>query len=222
MGFFGTFFVFISAVIAGLALMVGGRKMSPATFRILASFHAMFLFAFLASLMLRSSGPVNAKNYFFTAFICSGLVLSGLAWRIQLPKPARIYFSLFIICIPLFLISPSMLLNFLVTGNYSSTTGEAVHLRGRFYLERQNTFHETGEVPYYKVIAKRGLFHKTIQRDIVFGGSVDSVKVLDLDSGRMSLRGYFSRKTHVSLDTDSTDVEIDLAPKKQGSVEYRL
>jgi hypothetical protein len=115
-----------------------------------------------------------------------------------------------------------MMMNFLVTAHYSSTTGEAFHLQGRYFIEEQNSTQSADNIPRYKVITRTGIFHKTIQRDINFQGKLDSVHIISMDNQRMTLRGFISHKTYVSEETDSSDVEIVLRKIKQGEIEYKL
>ena len=223
MSFYLSLFLFIISLIIGLALMIVGKNMSREKFLLLVSIHVIFLFAFIASLLLKKNGEVNTYNYFFTAFVCTGIILSGLSWRSTSPMILRFYFSIFVLTIPLFLVSPSILLNFLLTMNFSSTHGPSFHLDKQYYLETQNTSTVEDKKPHYKVILKRGLFHQTIKRDIVFGGKLDSLKIIDKNTDKsIKVRGYSSKTTYVSLEVDSVDILIPLKITKQGDVEYRL
>jgi hypothetical protein len=218
MTFYLSLFLFIISLITGLVLMISWRNLSRERFVLLATMHAILLMGFIASLLLRQEK--NSPNYFFMIFICSGVILSGLAWRSQAPKILRTYFSIFILTIPLFLLSPSRLLNFLLSMKFSTTTGPSFDLGSRFFLEKQ---HAATEKPSYKVIRKRGFFHKTIQRDIQFGGELDSVRVLRFESGMfIHLRGFTSKKSYVSIKIDSTDAEVRLVSRKPGTIEYKL
>jgi hypothetical protein len=150
-------------------------------------------------------------------------LLCGLAWRSECPKILRIYFSIFALTIPLFIFSPSMLMNFLLTMNYSSTNGPTFPLYGNYFIEEQNSGGQDGTSIKYKVILKKGIFHQTIQRDISFEKKLDSIRVLEVNPGmNISLRGYTSTKTHVSSEIDSMDVVVPLFNDKPGSVQYQL
>ncbi len=223
MSFYLSLFLFIISLIIGLALMIIGKNLSREKFLLLVSIHLIFLFAFISSMLLKKNNEVITYNYFFTAFVCSGIILSGLSWRSNSPIILRFYFSIFTLTIPLFMVSPSILLNFLLTMNLSSTNGPSFHLDKQYYLETQNTSTIEDKKPHYKVILKRHLFHQTIQRDIVFKGKLDSIKIIDIDPGKsMNVRGYSSNTTYVSIEFDSIDVLIYLKTTKQGDVEYRL
>jgi hypothetical protein len=221
MSFYIAIIAFITSVIAGLILMIIAKNPSKEKFMLLASLHGILLLAFIASLILRIDP--NAFNYFFMVFICSGIVLSGIVWRTDVAKAIKYYFSLFILTIGMFLLSPSMLVNFLLTTKYSSASGESFLVQENFYIERQNTTMKSDDMPYYKLIRKRGIFHTTIQRDISFNGKLDSIKVLDFNKQENGLiRGYTSKKTFVSSSSDSLDVEIILKKKSVDGVEYKL
>ena len=202
--------------------MITGREMRRDKFLLLVSFHIVFLFAFIASLLLRKNDGTIVNNYFFLAFICSGLLLSGLAWRSKAPILLRCYFSIFMLTIPLFLISPSTLLNFLLTMHFSGANGPVYKLNNKYLVETQSSSRTIDNNPLYKLTLKKGFFHQTIQRDIAFGGKLDSVIVLEIENETMLLRGFTSRVSYVSTEIDSMDVKVLLKKVKYGDVEYRL
>jgi len=220
MTFYLTLFIFIASVIGGLALMIAAPRLSKSQFFLLVSMHSLFLFAFLASLILRKN--TTTPNYFFMAYVCSGIVLSGVSWRNNYFTLFKFYFSLFIFCIPLFLLSPSMLINFLVRMDFSTSAGKTFKLTEKYFLEQQNSGPENANGIYYKIITKNGMFHKTISRDINFIETLDSARLLKATNENLQIRGYYHQKTYVSLVIDSADVEIVLKKKSPGSVEYRL
>ena len=107
--------------------------------------------------------------------------------------------------------------------NFTGTNSPVFNLKDQYFLETQNISHQHDDIPHYKLILKRGIFHETIQRDISFGGKLDSVNILDFDKGKsLLLRGYTSKNTYVSAEIDSAEVMILLKVTKQGDVEYHL
>ena len=202
-------------------LLAAGKNISRQTIVFLGLMHAMLLFAFIASLLLSSGG--KSVNYFFLAYICSGIIVSGLFIRSEFKLALKIYFGLFGITVPLFIFSPSMLVNFLLTMNYSDSFGAKYPLVGKYYLEAQNVIKEDDTKPLYKLMLKRGMYKQTIDRDIAFSGRLDSVKVLEVNgSHSMRIRGYCSSTTFVTAESDSMDVEVSLRKQKYGDVEYKL
>ena len=73
--FYLILFVFILSLIIGLILMITGKDMRREKFLLLSTIHLIFIFAFIASLILRKNDGIGEYNYFFTAFICSGIIL---------------------------------------------------------------------------------------------------------------------------------------------------
>ncbi len=221
MSFYIAIIFFITAVVSGVISMIVGKNISKQKFILFAAIHGMFLFAFIASLILRKDS--TAYNYFFLIYICSGIVLSGVAWRSSIFIGLKIYFSLFAITIAMFILSPSRLVNFLLTTKYIETLGETFHVTENYFLERQNSSMHADDMPRYKLIRKRGIFHSSLQRDLNFGGKLDSIKVLEFDKSSLGLiRGYTSTKTFVSAQVDSADVEITLKKKTIDGLEYKL
>jgi hypothetical protein len=223
MSYFLGLFVFILSVISGLILMITSKNIRREKFLLFASFHLLLFLAFIASLLLQKDNDKIVINYFFLFYVCSGITLSGMAWRIQVFKFLKYYFSVFILTIPLFLVSPSTLLNLILTLRASGTNGPSYHIMSRYFIEEQNNSLKTNNTPLYKVIQKRGMFHKTIQRDLDFGGRLDSIRLLESDNKKtIRIRGFTGKTTFVSETIDSTDIEFYLVKPKKGSVEYRL
>lgn len=224
MSFYIAIICFICSLVLALILMILGKNYTASRFYLACSFHGIFLFAFLASLLLgkQDQGTI-VYNYFFMLYVCSGLILSGWSWRIPVALPIRIYFSFFILPFPLFLISPSMLVNFLLTMRYTDTLGPVHSLGARYYLETQHSHSSQQAASFYKLIRKKGMFKKMIERDINFGGNLDSVRVLDIQpEENLKLRAYISRVTLVSEDRDSVDRVFDLNKDRGKSIEYKV
>lgn len=202
-------------------LLSAARNVSKKNLTFFGLMHLMILFAFLASLVLSAGG--KSPNYFFLTYICSGILLSGLFLRSDFFTPVKVYFGLFALCLPLFIFSPSMLVNFLLTMSYSDSFGPKFPLTGKYYLESQNVIKENDSKPLYKIMLKRGMYKQTIERDIEFAGRLDSVKVLEQNGNySMRIRGYSSSTTFVTAEVDSADVEVSLRKQKYGDVEYKL
>src|SRR5262245_44803239 len=71
----------------------------------------------------------GTSNYLFLAFTCSGILVSAIVLRKNFPVYAKIYFTIFILTLPVFFVAPSRLLGFITSGNPF-----AVHPR-RFHLK---------------------------------------------------------------------------------------
>ena len=149
--------------------------------------------------------------------------MCGLFIRSDFPVYIKVYFGLFTLTLPLFLFSPSMLMNFLLTMNYTDSFGPKFPLTGKYFLEAQNVIKEDDTKPLYKIMLKRGMYLQTIERDIEFTGKLDSIKVLEVNGTySMKIRGYSSEKNFVATEIDSLDLEVSLRKQKYGDVEYKL
>lgn len=221
MTFYLSIVLYIASVIVALALMITGKRWTLKRFLLLGAIHLCFIFLYLLQ-GLRTTGETQT-NYFFLLYVCSGTALSGLIWRITSPLLLRIYFSLFMASFPLFLFSPSMLVNFLLTTKYSDTLGKTFCVHENLFLEQQQGWKGSSETVAYKLVEKHGIFRKPIARDILFGGRIDSVRTLSfIQDSATSVRGYRITQTYVSTSMDSTDVTIDLRPKMAQRIERKL
>jgi hypothetical protein len=211
-------FAFIISVVIGIILLIAGKGLKKEKFMLLISIHVILLVALIGFLIINKN---QSSNYLFLLFVCSGIILSGIAWKSDIQAFLRIYFSIFLLTIPLFIFSPSMLLNFLTTMSFNNPNDSMFLLKDNYYIEKQKASLKGGE--NYKLIKKKGMFHQTIVRDIEFGGKLDSIKVLQFKEGdEIIVRGYSSVVTHVSTDIDSMDQSLKLIVKKQNEIEYKL
>jgi len=221
MVFYLAIVLYITSVITALVLMITGKRMSPGRFLLLAGIHLCFIGLYF--LTNQQEGPEPHFSYSFLLFICSGTALSGLVWRITVPRMLKVYFSIFVLSFPLFLFSPSMLVNFLLTTKYSDTLGKTFCVKDRLYLEQQQAWRDLKGMTPYKLVERRGIFRKTIVRDLDFGGRIDSARTLSFIADSLAeVRGYRIRETYVSTQTDSIDLTIDLRPKTNARIERRL
>ncbi|MFM7216590.1 MAG: hypothetical protein ACKO1U_01075 [Bacteroidota bacterium] len=224
MTFYLSIIAYISSVIVSLVLMITGKGMPIGKFRLMAAIHLMCGITYLLSLAL-SSLPASEPhlNLFFLFYICSGTCLAGLVWRTATSRLEKAYFSLFALTFPLFLFSPSMLVNFLLTTHYSDSIGKKFRLSGEYYLEQQNSWAKDGSDKLYKLVLKRGIFHQTIARDIDFGSKIDSIKVIRFDpEDTTRVRGYVFRESFVDSGIDSTDVQVSMKKPSRNVIERRL
>lgn len=226
MHFYLAIVLFISSVVAGIIFLFAVKNISSRKFFIGGAFHLLcailFLFTFFSAGTQEKNLIVFRLPFLFS--VCSGLILSGLAWNSKVKTVVKIYFALYLLTIPLFFFSPSMLINFLLTTRYTDTIGKSFPVRENYFLEEQSSFmNSDSAAPNYKIIKKDGFFHQTIQRNIVFAGRLDSILVLQFISGeQVIVRGYSNRTTFVSSETDSLDVAVKLVKENKSQIERRL
>jgi len=211
---------YILSLVIALVLVLVSKKINPGWFRMVGGIHIVLGVFFLFTL-IAYKGDVNLA---FLFFFCSGIVTSGLAFGMNKAIPFRIYFGLFAASIAVFILSPSTVLNFLIAPNLARSNEKIFPVQGNYFLEMQSTYRtDSASSIQYKLIRKAGLFHQTVSRNINFNGKLDSIKVLSVEAGiAAEVRGYVSRKTFVSDETDSTDVTVNLNPTNKDVIERRL
>ena len=212
---------YILSNIISLALVFTGKKLGAGWFRILSSVHIIFGVLFLYNLITNKE---EAPRYIsFLLFFCSGIITGGLALGTPTHLLLKIYFGIFCLSVFVFIVSPSFLLNFLLTANVRQHSG-LIPVGGNYFLEKQSSTFSTDSIPSeYKLIEKNGMFHKTIARNLNFNGTIDSIKVISIETKKLAIvRGYTSHKSFVEDKVDSIDVSIDLNPQKKDEIERRL
>jgi hypothetical protein len=210
--------VYILSLVIALVLVVVSKRINPGWFRMVVGIHIVLGVFFLFTLSVFK----EEVNLAFLFFFCSGIVTSGIAFGLKVAIPLRIYFGLYSASIFLFIISPSTLLNFLIHPAFSTDKEKTIQVRGNYFLEAQNAMSADNAVQY-KLIHKTGMFHRTIMRNINFNGRIDSIKVLSFEDGiAAEVRGYSNRKTFVTDEVDSADVNINLNPANKDVIERRL
>jgi len=218
---YATIIGYIISNIIALALVFTGKKLNPGIFKMLAALHLLFGMLFVFSLV--TNKEESPRYVSFLVFFCIGIITGGLALGTNTHIAWKIYFGIYCLSIFAFILSPSWLLNFLMTANINRHK-DMIPVRNNYYLERQSSAFKSEEtVMKYKLIEKKGMFHKTIARDLNFKGRLDSMKVLSFDERKSVLvRGYTSATSFVEDKIDSTDVTIELLPAKKNVIERRL
>lgn len=224
MVFYLSIVCYIASVIIALALMIIGTKMTTAKFLVLCGLHGLTLLLFvLFSILRNETDPISSPNFTFMLYICSGVCLTGLVWRISIPLLLRVYLSIFALTFPLFIFSPSMLVNFLLTTHYTDTLGKTFQVNGAHFLEQQNSWSHASATLKYKLIVKKGIFHQTLARDLDFGGPLDSIHTLSFEVGKKAqIRGYRHQETFVSTGIDSIELTVPMINRKVNQLERKL
>jgi hypothetical protein len=212
---------YILSNIISLALVFTGKKLGAGWLRIFASLHIVFAVVFLFNLF--TNKEETPRYVSFLVFFCSGIITGGLALGTKSSLPLKIYFGLFCLSVFVFIISPSSMLNFLLTANFNQHS-DLIPVREKYFLEKQSaTFKPDSSGISYKLIEKKGMFHRTIARDLSFGGKLDSIRIVSfVDGTDVMIRGYVSNKSFVEDKIDSADISVDLNPQKKDVIERRL
>ena len=206
MGIYLWLSLYILSLVTAVLLLAAGKRLASGPLRILFFLHAAATLAAVAILIFGiQAGPVAA------CVILSGLVLAGLSLHATVPLYQKLYFGLFFLSVPAFVLSPSRFGGFLETGRLHNSSPDKFHLYQNVYLEAQrsagNPLHRP---PLYKVIREFGLFHKTLRRNIALPVQPDSVRCLaGGDDTHLRLRLYRIPGGTVA---DSSDLTVSLTP----------
>ena len=212
---------YILSNIIALALVFTGKKLNPAVFRMLVAVHLMLGVFFIFNLM--TNKDESPQYVSFLIFFCSGIITGGLALGTDTNILLKIYFGLFCISIFVFILSPSLLLNFLMTASFNRHK-DMIPLKENYFLERQaSAFSKSTTDVKYKLIEKDGMFHKTIARDLDFKGKLDSMKIISYEERKaFVVRGYSGSSSFVEDKIDSVDLTIELLPARKDVIERKL
>jgi hypothetical protein len=137
------------------------------------------------------------------------LLLSGKFLRDRLaPKLMRFYFGLFLLSVPVFLYSPSLLFYF-VSGNINEYKSpiEFYLAENLYAVEQQSMLASDQSQIEFKIIRKFGIYNKTLSRNINFGKHVVKINLLSLNDDSISIRGYY-------LDGASLDLHLKTGLQK--------
>ena len=212
---------FILSNIIALALLFTGKRLKHGWLRMLISLHIIFGVLFIFNFI--TNKEESPRYVSFLVFFCSGIITGGLALGTSKNMFLKIYFGIYCLSVFVFIVTPSTLLNFLLTANFR-VHSDLIPVHGNYFIEKQSsTFSADTSQVSYKLIEKNGIFHRTIARDLDFNGKLDSVHVLSFEEKvSMVVRGYTSAGNFVEDNIDSSDVTIDLNPQKKDEIQRKL
>lgn len=188
--------LYILSLAASLIIAIASKKFNPHSFPYPAYLHLFFLAAGIISYM---AGLKELTSYSILLSVCSALWIAGWGLRNKFIRwPIRIYFSLYLLSILLFLASPSLLI-YTITGKLSERSAEKwISMGNNYYLVEQSGMQPAREL-HWKMIRKSGPYKKTIQRDLSFGYIPDSVRIVGMEEDTVILCGY--KKTSSGFDS---------------------
>ena len=217
-----TITAYIISIAGCLILSIALRNVSLIKLKYPLLIHAFLTIVFAIIYIVNSQLPI--LHYLSLTFVCSGLVLSGIILRSDAMLPMKIYFSLFLLSILFFLISPSHLFRTISFSWKNNDLFQTFHIRSNYFLEeQQGMLNLSDDQTKYKVIQSFGVFHKTIARDINFGHRLDSIRLILFNPVELLiLRGYFSSKSPKFETYDSLDVTTSLGAQTEEIIHKTL
>jgi hypothetical protein len=185
-----TIIFFITSLVGCLILTLSAKKTEDKNLKPAIRIH--FLLGIIVLLFFTLN---NNIEQFTLAFFCYGLLLSGIIIRKNYHLLLKLYFGLFLLLLPFFVYSPSLLAYF-ITGNYNKVKSpQIINLKENYYLaEQQSMLGLNNELTTYKIYKKNGLYKKTILRNIDFGGKIDSTEVITFTDDTLIIKGFLNKK----------------------------
>ncbi len=202
---------YILSIAACLILSIALGIVALTKLKIPLLIHTLILLAFAITYIINPQS--SALHYLLLAFVCSGLVLSGIILRSDALLPMKIYFSVFLFSILLFIVSPSNLFRSISYSWKSNDMFPTFHISSNYFLEEQQALlNLNDEEVKYKVIQSFGIFHKTLARDLNFRHRLDSIHIISFNPlNTLTLQGYFSKKSATFEILDSLELTIPLS-----------
>jgi hypothetical protein len=161
--------LYILSVVAGFVLMMVGRRLPMGWIRLLMLGHFLLLASFLTSqLLMDKPKPFFNPHLLFLITVCSGVMLAGYALRMAINIFLRVYFSLFMLTLPVFAYSPSTLISAITFHRKAELAGKSYPTGMKdYFLEPHNSMLATMRGQWeYKVVKKKFRFSRTLVRNI--------------------------------------------------------
>lgn len=138
------------------------------------------------------------SNYLFLSFFCSGVFIAGIFLRSSFTVYLKIYFSVFLMSLLVFFISPSRVLGFIASGTFKAINPERFHVSENYYLvaQQESTImnNDISEKPF-KLVREMGMFYRTLCRDVLLPATTDSVHLLESDFNKAAnIRVFYSEE----------------------------
>lgn len=200
--------VYIVSSMLALVLAIVSKNLSTKWIAALFSLHIIALIGFLLVHFITKSEE-NA-SYLFLAYFCSGILLFGVVIRKNLSIFLKIYTTLFVSSVLVFVVKPSIVITF-ITQTPMPVEIE-YKLDENLYLVKQDPLlkQDRKEITY-KVSKKLGSFHRTLARNIYFENDFDSVNVASINDTAITLNTYLKNNNAIS----NLNVIIDLTKIKK-------
>lgn len=193
--FISTLFFYLLSVVGCLLLFLFSRNISSGTSRSIVITHFIIGIGFLTFYLLK----LNVPSWVYLIFWCTGVLMAGDVARKSFHKFIKAYFLLFLLTIPVFVVSPSRIIS-LVAGKGFGNPGEGrFRIVDNLYLVRTSDPVDSLGKYRYKFIKEMGFFHKTIARGIPAPENIDSISLTNKSSNKTGEKLFIYH--NMSVDT---------------------
>lgn len=196
-----TICLYVISVVFALLSGMAAKRIRPGKILMPMAIHLVLVFTGTVFLALLPEEPLS--HYLLLCGICTGVALSGWALRNEtLAVFFRVYLGCYLLSLPLFLWSPSLLF-YIISGSHSEFREEQqIHLSNNYHLiEQQSMLANKGEPIRYKVVRKFGIYNQTLARNLDFGEPLRtaSLEKISKDTMIISVTTVSSRKDTIGF-----------------------
>lgn len=177
-----TICLYVTSVVFALLSGMAAKRIRPGKILIPMAIHLVLIFTGGVFLLILQGQLLS--NYLLLAGVCSGVAIAGWALRNNsIPWFLRIYLGSYLLSLPVFLWSPSLLF-YTISGNYPAYRPEQqLDLGKNYHIIEQQSMLKTGQDSIrYKVVRKFGIYNQTLARNLDFGEPISkatTVKIAD-------------------------------------------
>jgi len=218
-----TISLYLLSVVSGLVAAFFVRQIPLKFIKSLIGVHFLLLIFWLVTRNeMDSISEPGKSNYLFLGFFCTGIFNAGMLLRLKFPFILKMYYLVYLLSLVVFVISPSRVLGFIASGNYSASTGSRFHISDNYYFVEQQAIsgsltNVTG-MKSYKLVREMRMFYKTLSRDVLLPANTDSISLLDTNFTELvQVRAYFP----VQDKRDSIDLKIEVGNHRDDSNEIK-
>jgi len=204
--FFLALICYITSLVGCLFLFIISKNISKIFISALAILHGVFFILTLVYLSIRTFNPELPMVFplSFLFYCCTGLILFGAMVTSKNRIFFKLYFGIFMLTIPVFLIKPSGLVHMLLNMEFAPAENDTFVIKDHALLIRQQTTTGNTAGSLYKFAMKRGFFTQTIKRDIRTEKPLDSIHTKSYNfPGTVILTGFFQNENGK---TDSAEI----------------
>lgn len=205
--FISTLFFYLLSVVGCLLLFLFSRNITHNTSRSIVITHFIIGTGFFAFYLLK----FNIPSWIYLSFFCSGILMAGDVARKSFNKFIKAYFLLFLLTIPVFVISPSRIISLVAGKGFGNPAVGRHRIVDNLYLVRTSDPVDSIGKYKYKLIKEMGFFHKTIARGIPSPENIDSI-TLHGNTGN-DIGGDLLIYHHMAIDTIRLD-KFKIAPNR--------
>ena len=172
--FISTLFFYLLSVVGCLLLFLFSKNISWSSSRSIVITHFIIGSGLIVMYLLE----LKIHSWIYLSFYCSGILMAGDVARKSFHKVIKAYFLLFLLTIPVFIVSPSRIISLVAGKGFGNPREGRYRVVDNLYLVRTSDPIDSLGRSKYKFIKEMGFFHRTIARGIPAPDKIDSITLI--------------------------------------------